>query len=87
MKIYLISALSLLLLIINFAIKSKHPIIKSITCTFSGLVTLFFDHAKSIFTGKTLPLNILTLSFSALLGVPGVGTLTVLISLFNTVSI
>ena len=87
MSVYIISVSIAILIVINIILKTKHPIIKSMTCTLSGLASLACVQALSAFTQITIPLNIITVSFSALLGVPGVGTLTILNSLFGNASV
>lgn len=82
-KVFLAAIPVIILLLINIILKSKHPIIKSIFSTASGITSLVILESLSALTGFSLPLNLITASVSAIFGLPGIGTMLVLNFLFK----
>lgn len=68
--------------LIIFSFRGKRPFRTMLITAFLGLVTLAVVCISGIFTGVTLPINIWTVSCSALGGVPGVITLLILKMIF-----
>lgn len=71
-----------ILFILNFLAKKPRPFFKSLCLSLSGIVSLVALMFMENFTGITIPINFLSLGIAALLGVPGVGFLTVLNTIF-----
>lgn len=82
-KIFLAVIPMIILLLVNIILKSKHPIVKSIFSTVSGVTSLVILESFSALTGLSLPLNLITASVSAIFGLPGIGTMLVLNSLLK----
>lgn len=72
----------IILLILNLILNSRHPIIKSLTSAISGITAFGILEYFSCNGGICVPLNPITISISAILGIPGVAALAVLNSLF-----
>lgn len=72
------SAVITILFIIHRASKSPHPFWRAVGSSISGILGFIFVLISYNYTGITLPINLITLSISSLLGVPGVGLLLLL---------
>ncbi len=68
--------------LIIFSFRGKRPFRTMLITAFFGLITLALVCVSGIFTGVTLPINIWTVSCSALGGIPGVITLLILKMIF-----
>ena len=76
MKIYYYIAAAVVALIIFLILLKKKPsLIKS---SVYGLVLLTLVNVSSVFTGIGIGINLLTISFAAILGLPGVILMLVL---------
>lgn len=82
-KIFLAVIPVIILFLINIILKSKHPVVKSVFSTASGIISLVILESFSALTGLSLPLNLITLSTSAIFGLPGIGTMLVLNTLLK----
>lgn len=71
------------LFIIHLIIKSPKPLLKALSSSLSGILGLGFLNFINNFTGVDIPLNLLSISTVSILGIPGVGLLTVLNSIFS----
>lgn len=79
MKIYyipiaLIGAL-IIFAIINKMSKNKSPLKRGFISILSGLSALFIVDALSVYTGVYLPVSVLSIIISSVLGIPGVTTM------------
>lgn len=72
----------LALFLIHCLLKYKHPLANALKSAIPGTVCLFLLNASGNFTGINMPINGTNLSISALLGIPGLGMITIL----NTLS-
>lgn len=88
MKIYFIPITVLISFIIFIVIqklsKNKSPIKRAFVSLLSGLAALVTVNALSIFTGVYIPVSILSVIISIVLGIPGV-TSMLCINLFNLI--
>lgn len=82
-KIFLIVIPVIILLLINIILKAKHPVVKSIFSTASGMILLAIFESFSTLTGFSLPLNLITIGTSVIFGLPGIGTMLVLNSILK----
>ena len=82
-KIFLALIPVIILLLFNIILKAKHPVVKSIFSTASGVISLVIFESFSALTGLSIPLNLITVSVSAIFGLPGIGTMLVLNSLLK----
>lgn len=82
-KIFLAVIPVIILFLINIILKAKHPVVKSVFSTASGIISLVILESFSALTGLSLPLNLITLSTSAIFGLPGIGTMLVLNTLLK----
>lgn len=82
-KVFLAAIPVIILLLFNIILKSKHPVVKSIFSTVSGVTSLVILESFSALTGLSIPLNLITASVSAIFGLPGIGTMLVLNSLLK----
>lgn len=82
-KIFLAVIPVIILFLINIILKAKHPVVKSVFSTASGIISLVILESFSSLTGLSLPLNLITLSTSAIFGLPGIGTMLVLNTLLK----
>ena len=82
-KVFLAAITVIILLLFNIILKSKHPVVKSIFSTVSGVTSLVILESFSALTGLSIPLNLITVSVSAIFGLPGIGTMLVLNSLLK----
>lgn len=82
-KVFLAAITVIILLLFNIILKSKHPVVKSIFSTVSGVTSLVILESFSALTGLSIPLNLITASVSAIFGLPGIGTMLVLNSLLK----
>lgn len=82
-KVFLAAIPVIMLLLFNIILKSKHPVVKSIFSTVSGVTSLVILESFSALTGLSIPLNLITASVSAIFGLPGIGTMLVLNSLLK----
>ncbi|MDR0404231.1 MAG: pro-sigmaK processing inhibitor BofA family protein [Oscillospiraceae bacterium] len=67
-----------LLVFLQMAIKSKNPIKKAITGSFWGIAALSLVNMTSSITNAVLPVSLLSIGVSAVMGVPGVTMLLIL---------
>ena len=72
----------IILVVVNFILKTKHPIASSIKYLILGPVGLLITNIFSTYTGISCPINTISLGVSALLGIPGIGSLAILNTLF-----
>ncbi len=72
----------IILWIVNYLLGVSHPFYSSIKASLSGVLTLALLEAITSFTGVTIPLNFIVVALSMLLGVPGVGTILILNTIF-----
>ena len=82
-KIFLAVIPVIILFLINIILKAKHPVVKSVFSTASGIISLVILESFSALTGLSLPLNLITLSTSAIFGLPGIETMLVLNTLLK----
>lgn len=82
-KIFLAAIPVIILLLVNIILKAKHPVVKSVFSTANGVISLVIFESLSALTGLSLPLNLITLSTSAIFGLPGIGTMLVLNTLLK----
>lgn len=68
----------LVLVIIQKIMKSIHPVRSAILSMLWGIVALIAVNICSFFTGVSIPVSPMTLSASAVLGIPGVTCLLLL---------
>lgn len=80
MTLYILAFLAVItvLFIAYKTSKSPHPFWRAVGSSISGIFGFIFVLISYNYTGITLPINLLTLSISSLLGVPGVGLLLLL---------
>lgn len=80
MALYILAFLAVItiLFIVYKTSKSPHPFLRAVGSSISGIFGFIFVLISYNYTGITLPINLLTLSISSLLGVPGVGLLLLL---------
>ncbi|MDO4476852.1 MAG: pro-sigmaK processing inhibitor BofA family protein [Clostridia bacterium] len=81
----ILTALSILvfLFIIHLIIKSPRPILKALGSPISGILGLGFLNFINNFTGLSVPLNLMSITTASVLGIPGVGLMTILNSMFS----
>ncbi len=72
----------LALILIHCLLRYKHPLANALKSAIPGTVCLFLLNAFGTFTGINMPINGTNLSISALLGIPGLGMITVLNTIF-----
>ncbi|MDR3179090.1 MAG: pro-sigmaK processing inhibitor BofA family protein [Oscillospiraceae bacterium] len=72
------------LIFVQIAIKSEKPIRKAIISSFWGILTLIFVNAVSFLTNAWLPVSLLSIGITMVLGIPGVTMLLIMNILFNT---
>ena len=72
----------IILILINLILKSNHPIASSIKYLILGPIGLLITNIFSTYTGISCPINTISLGVSALLGIPGIGSLAILNTLF-----
>lgn len=82
-KIFLAVIPVIILFSINIILKAKHPVVKSVFSTASGVISLVILESLSALTGFSLPLNLVTAGVSAIFGLPGIGTMLVLNSILK----
>lgn len=80
MTLYILtfSAVITILFIVYKTSKSPHPFWRAVGSSISGILGFIFVLISYNYTGITLPINLITLSISSLLGVPGVALLLLL---------
>ncbi|MBQ2671661.1 MAG: pro-sigmaK processing inhibitor BofA family protein [Clostridia bacterium] len=80
MTLYILAFLAVItiLFIVYKTSKSPHPFWRAVGSSISGILGFIFVLISYNYTGITLPINLITLSISSLLGVPGVGLLLLL---------
>ncbi len=71
------------LFLIHFILKYKRPLLNAIKSALPGTICLALLNALSGFTGIAMPINGASFGISALLGLPGVGIITILNTLFS----
>ncbi len=76
--IAIICAVFITLVIIQKIMKSKHPIRSAVLSMLCGIVALIAVNLCSFFTNVSIPVSPMTLSISAVLGIPGVTCLLLL---------
>lgn len=81
----ILTALSILvfLFIIHLIIKSPRPILKALGSPISGILGLGFLNFINNFTGLSVPINLMSVTAASVLGIPGVGLMTILNSMFS----
>ena len=72
------AAVMLTLIIIHLIMRSKHPIRSSILSLIPGIVALMCVNLISGYTNVAIPVSPLSLSISAVLGIPGVTCLLII---------
>lgn len=84
-NLLILTALSILvfLFIIHLIIKSPRPIIKALGSPISGILGLGFLNFINNFTGLSVPINLMSVTAASVLGIPGVGLMTILNSMFS----
>lgn len=83
MTILCTSALVFIILwIVNYLLGINHPFWSSLKASASGVFTLALLESLASFTDVTIPLNLIVIASSMLLGIPGVGTLLILNTIF-----
>lgn len=70
----------LLLFFIQIIVKAKNPLKKTVFSMLKGIATLAAVNILGVFTGVTLPISLLSLAISAVVGIPGVTAMLI----FNT---
>lgn len=70
------------LFLIHFVLKHRHPFLNSLKSAIPGIISLIFLNIFDSFTGIKMPLNSANIGVSALLGLPGVGVITILNTIF-----
>ena len=71
-----------ILLIIHFIIKNPRPFLSSIKAFTIGPISIILASMAEPYTGIKIPLNEFSISTSCLLGLPGIGALAILDTLF-----
>lgn len=71
------------LFIVHLIIKSPKPLLKALGSPISGILGLGFLNFINNFTGLSVPINLMSITTAAVLGIPGVGLITVLNSMFS----
>lgn len=64
--------------LLHLMLKKPHPIINSIKSAITGIMGIIILSASSVYTGVDIPLNVISLGFAAILGLPGIGTIAIL---------
>ena len=84
-NLIILTALSILvfLFIIHLIIKSPRPILKALGSPISGILGLGFLNFINNFTGLSVPINLMSVTAASVLGIPGVGLMTILNSMFS----
>lgn len=84
-NLLILTALSILvfLFIIHLIIKSPRPILKALGSPISGILGLGFLNFINNFTGLSVPINLMSVTAASVLGIPGVGLMTILNSMFS----
>lgn len=84
-NLLILTALSILvfLFIIHLIIKSPRPILKTLGSPISGILGLGFLNFINNFTGLSVPINLMSVTAASVLGIPGVGLMTILNSMFS----
>ncbi len=84
-NLLILTALSTLvfLFIIHLIIKSPRPILKALGSPISGILGLGFLNFINNFTGLSVPINLMSVTAASVLGIPGVGLMTILNSMFS----
>ncbi len=72
------AAVMLTLIIIHLIMHSKHPIRSSLLSLLPGIAALLCVNLISGYTNVTIPVSPLSLSVSAVLGIPGVTCLLII---------
>ncbi len=72
------AAVMLTLIIIHLIMRSKHPIRSSLLSLLPGIAALICVNLISGYTNVTIPVSPLSLSVSAVLGIPGVTCLLII---------
>ncbi len=80
-KLLIASIVFLLLISIQIIVKAKHPFKKMVLSMIKGMGTLFIVNIVGGVTGVTLPVSLLSLAISAVIGIPGV-TMMLLFNMF-----
>lgn len=80
-----LTALSILifLFIVHLILKSPRPLLKALGSPISGILGLGFLNFINNFTGLNVPLNLISIATASILGIPGVGLMTILNSMFS----
>ncbi len=81
MKLLIVFIVFLLLISIQIIVKAKHPLKKMVLSMIKGMATLIFVNIVGGITGVTLPISLLSLAISAVIGIPGV-TMMLLFNMF-----
>lgn len=77
--IYVISgAVLLILIIIHVLMHSKHPVRSALFSLLPGVIALMCVNLTAFWTNVSVPVSPLSLSISAVLGIPGVTALLVI---------
>ena len=71
------------LFIVHLLIKSPKPLLKTLGSPISGIMSLGILNLINNFTGIEIPLNLLSISTASVLGIPGVGLMTILNSVLS----
>ncbi|MDR1466959.1 MAG: pro-sigmaK processing inhibitor BofA family protein [Oscillospiraceae bacterium] len=71
-------AIFMLLVFLQIAIRSKNPIKKALTWSFWGIIALTIVNITSSLTSASLPVSLLSVGVSAVMGIPGVTMLLIL---------
>lgn len=70
----------LLLFFIQLIVRAKNPLKRTFFSMLKGIATLAAVNILGVFTGVTLPISLLSLMISAVVGIPGVAAMLI----FNT---
>ncbi len=77
-----VAAFSVLFLV-HIILKTSHPFAKSLKSSLFGAFGIIFMSASSVYTGVSVPLNLVSIGLAAILGLPGIGTLMILNTLLT----
>lgn len=81
--IFTAASVLIFLFIVHLIIKSPKPFLKALGSPISGVVSLGILNLINNFTGIDVPVNLLSISTASVLGIPGVGLMTILNSMFS----
>lgn len=72
------AVIMLTLIIIHAIMRSKHPVRSAVLSLIPGIIALICVNVTAFYTNVTLPVSPLSLSVSAVLGIPGVTCLLII---------